>query len=363
MIIKISLFVLAFLFTVQAYSLDKYYVANEGDGTISVVSMQSAKVIKTIDTMEMTNGSHTEFSPHNVQVSPDQKTVWLTAPVKSGGHGGSQHNSHNSTVVTNEHSEHGTSEVVIPEEQVIVIDTANDKIIKRIKLGSHLHLAHVVFDEAGEFAYVSANEANKLFKIHANNYQVSKSIPLSLHGPHGMRICRDKIFLAAMEGQGLILVDLATEIQKNIDLGGIAVQTACSENAQDAFVSLYDTKEIIHYDVDQDLLQRIALPNDAQGPVQIRLSVDEKLLYVADQGMLLGRPVSNKLYTIELATHLVTSTTLVGQGAHGVEVSEDGQWILVTNQAEGTVSMINAHTMFTEKTISVGSMPNGISIK
>ena len=65
---------------------DKIYVAVEEAGEIAVISAKDRTVIKRIDLSPnrrlasiLARGMKIGFMPHNVQVAPDNKTVWVTA--------------------------------------------------------------------------------------------------------------------------------------------------------------------------------------------------------------------------------------------------------------------------------------------
>ncbi len=99
----------------------------------------------------------------------------------------------------------------------------------------------------------------------------------------------------------------------------------------------------------------------AQGAIQLYATPDSKLLYVADQGELMQRPVSNKVFVIDIATAKVTNTIEVGNKAHGVVISKDGKTVYVTNSLDNTVSIIDVATQKVTSTVPVGKRPNGIS--
>ncbi len=139
------------------------------------------------------------------------------------------------------------------------------------------------------------------------------------------------------------------------------MQTACTPDGRFAFASLYDTKEVVRYEMSSGALVRIPLPADAQGPVQIYPSPYSASLYVCDQGVLLDRPASNKLYVVDVQDAAVIGTVDVGMGAHGVVVSEDGERAFVTNIVDGTVSVVDTVAQQVVETITVGAKPNGVS--
>jgi len=58
---------------------DKIYVAIEEVGEIAVISAKDRAVIKRIDLSSDMGGKKIGFMSHNVQVAPDNKSVWVTA--------------------------------------------------------------------------------------------------------------------------------------------------------------------------------------------------------------------------------------------------------------------------------------------
>lgn len=312
----------------------KVYVANEDGGSVSVLDGHDYRVLKTIS-VDPADGS-TMFMPHNVQVAPDGKTVWVTTPPMEG---------HASTT-----------------EEVVVVDTATDAIAARIPLGDELHLAHVVLDPTSSRVFVSAYAKSAIFEIDALKRTVTKRIDLAPGtGPHGMRHCGGKLFAAAMDGKAILIVDTDTSAVTSVPVGGIAVQIGCSPDARYAFASLYDTKEVVRYELASGAVTRVALPPESQGPVQVYPSPDGKTLYVADQGLLLDRPASDQLYFVDVASWAVRASVKVGRAAHGVVASEDGTRVFVTNVNDATVSVVDPIARAVVGTVTVGAKPNGIS--
>lgn len=317
----------------------KVYVAEEDTGSVAVIDARSNRVLKDISLEKTVNGMTMMFMPHNVQVAPDGKSVWVTAPAMDHSHGGPE-----------------------PDEEVVIIDPTTDTIARRVVLGPGLHLAHVVLDAASRFAYVSANEANKIFQIDAASHVVTKTFDLGAdHKPHGMRVCGDSVFVANMDGKSISIIDPSAGSISDVPLGGIAVQVACTMDGKFAFASLYDTREVIRFDRATGAIARIALPADAQGPVQLYPMPDSHRLLVCDQGLLMNRPASNRLFEIDIAKASVTATIQVGNGAHGVVVSEDGAWAYVTNTTDNSLSVVDTAARRVQATIPVGRAPNGVS--
>ena len=201
----------------------KIYVAVEADGRIASVDPEN-NTVKYIDLTDSASGTAVKYAPHNVQVAPDGKTVWVTGNV-AGGH---EHSSlpfklfgflAENLSPSQKVSAHGGEEESMPaqentssdaamstEDEIIVIDTASDKVIKRISLGMGMHLAHVALSPNGSYAFITAQEKDKVLKINAHTYEVEKQYDLkAASGPHGLRVSPDSqaVYIANSTGKSL----------------------------------------------------------------------------------------------------------------------------------------------------------------
>lgn len=308
----------------------KIYVANEDGESISVID---ASNLQNVTSINVADGSGDMLMVHNVQVAPDGKTIWATVNPMSAG----------------------------AIDQVVVIDQSTGTIKKRIYVGAEYHLAHVILDKDCKNAFVTATDSNKIIQIETVNYSIVKTFTLSPgHAPHGIRYFNGKLFVANMNSKSLSIIDVGTGLASEVALGGIAVQTAVVPNGKYVFVSLYDTREVVRYDVQTGQVIKIELPAVAQGPIQLYSTPDSKKLFVCDQGKLNGMPVSNKVFLLDVEGASVLSTITVGNAAHGVVVSKDGKTAYVTNSDDNTVSVIDVNSQSVRTTVSVGLNPNGI---
>ena len=316
---------------ISALQQAKVYVANEEGGNVSVIDIQDSLKVTSID---ISGSSGEMFMAHNVQVAPNGKSVWVTAvPMDSNG-----------------------------INQLVVIDPNTATIKKHIQLGKDLHVAHVVLDNESKYAFVTAKESNQVIQVDASTYQVLRKFELGAgHSPHGLRYSNGKLYVANMDAKSMSVINLADGKISDIPLGGVTVQTAVTQDGKFVFASLYDTKEVVRYDLQSAQITRIPLPTEAQGPIQLYATPDSKLLYVADQGELMERPVSNKVFVIDVANAKVIRTIQVGSKAHGVVVSQDGKTVYVTNSIDNTVSIIDVNTQKVTGTVPVGKSSNGIS--
>lgn len=308
----------------------KVYVANEEGGSVTVINLQDSLKNTNIDISD----SGKMFMAHNAQVAPNGKTVWVTAvPMDNNG-----------------------------INQLVVIEVNTGVIKNRVELGKKLHVAHVVLDDESKYAFVTAKETSQVIQVDATTFEVVKKFNLGTgHSPHGLRYANGKLYVANMDAKSMSVINIADGKITDIPIDGVAVQTAVTQDGKFVFASLYDTKEVIRYDQKSGEIKRIALPESAQGPIQLYATPDSKLLYVADQGELMERPVSNKVFVIDISKAKVITTITVGNKAHGVVVSKDGTTVYVTNSIDNTVSIIDVASQKVTATIPVGKSPNGIS--
>lgn len=311
---------------------EKIYVANEEGGSVTVIDAETFKVLRTVE-LEYKKEM---YMPHNVQVAPDNGSVWVT--------GAQMHDEH-------------------ADEMLFVLKGKRDKDKEHINVGSGHHLAHVVLDDESKFAYATGNESGKVVKVDVEKMKEVEGFDLGVgSGPHGLRYMNGKLYVACMTSQEMAIIDIATGSISRLFLGGIAVQTAVLPGPGSVFVSVYDLKEVVRYDIATGDTVRIALPAGAQGPIQLYPSRDNQRLYVCDQGIVNGNPSSNQIYVIDVSTNTVIAAITVGNGAHGVVTSLDGTKVFVTNTLDNTVSVIDALSLSVISTVTVGEAPNGISV-
>ncbi len=308
----------------------KLFIANEDGGSISVIDLADSTKNATIDLAD----SSGMFMAHNVQVSPNGLTVWATA------------NPMDST----------------KESELIAIDPITYAITKRIKLGRGLELTHVVMDSESKNAFAGEPKQNQVIQVNTETGNVVRKFDLGKeNAPHGLRYGNGKLYVANMGSKSMSIIEIASGKINEIPLGGMAAQTAVTPDGKFVLVTLYDTKEVIRYEIQSQQLTRIPLPEGSQGPIQSYSTPDSKLLFVADQGFLMNRPVSDKVFVIDIESAKVIGTITVGNKAHGVVISSEGKTVYVTNQQDNTVSTIDVASQKVKGSFPVGKSPNGLS--
>lgn len=351
--------------TVEIYDdKEKIYVAIEGTGEIAVIDAKTNQVLKRIDLSEEKNGITVGYMPHNVQVAPDNKSVWVTANALDE----KDMKMSFRLIPRAEASDGHGDEVAVAEksnDEVIIIDPFSDAIIKRIELGQDLHLSHVALTSDSAYAIVASQEKGIVYKINTNSFEVEKEVATKKDGgPHGLRISPDgrTSYIAMLGGKSLGILDIASFDLKDIPLKGAVVQTGVTPDGKYALASVYDAKSLAVYDIASEKLRYIDLPKESKGPVQIYPTPDSRYVYVADQGYYFDQPTGDTAYKIDLMEMMIAQTIKGGTAPHGVVVSKDGRFVYVTNLLSDDVSVIDTAKGKEIAKIKVGKMPNGISL-
>ena len=341
---------------------DKIYVAVEEAGEIAVIDAKNRNVVKRIDLSAEIGGMKIGFMPHNVQVAPDNKTVWVTANAMDMNKDEVSFFRIQKVSADEGHGEEGGMKA---SDEIIVIDPLTDKIIKRIEMGTDLHLSHISLTPNSNYAIAAAQTKGIVYKINAKTYEVEKEINTEKGAePHGLRVSPDgkTAYIAMLKGKSLGILGIDRMNLTDVPLKGAAVQTGVTADGKCALASVYDAKSLAVYDIASKKLSYVDLPKEAKGPVQLYPTPDSKFVYVADQGYYFNQPESDIVYKIDLREMKVAETIKGGRAPHGVAVSQDGKFAYVTNLLSDDLSVIDTALGKEVAKIKIGKMPNGVSL-
>jgi YVTN family beta-propeller protein len=327
---------------------------------ITKVDATSNKTIKTIEI---------EGSVHNVQISPDGKTLGATVVPGTGGHGGQDCSECSHEGQEGTHGEHASGHEGGYENGhegkhgqtngfALFYDAETDQLIKKVEVGSHP--AHIVFTENMKYALITNNEDNNVSIIDLASYNVIQNISTG-KGPHGFRIAADSktAYIANMGEDSVSVIDLESmKESKKIVVGNTPVTTGVTPDGKTLVATLNGENSLAIFDLATDKVDKVQV---GEGPAQVYIQSDGKYAFVANQGTP-GKP-SDSVSKIDLETKKVVATIKVGKGAHGIVTSNDNKLVYVTNMYDNTVSVINNEDSTIMATINVGAKPNGITIR
>lgn len=336
----------------QDYS-EKVYVAIEAEGRVGVIDTGSRKMIKSIDLSEVQNNKFVKYTTHNVQVAPNGKTVLVTANVERGVMG------------ENESTEEAEDVSDGLFDKIFIIDPSSDTIIGSLPIEIDSHLAHIVVNNEGTFAYTASQEKSIIYVIDLASKKILKTISLNEDdAPHGLRLSpnNSKLYVALIGGKAIAEINLETYSIRKYPLSGAAIQTAVTPDGNYIFGSVYDTKKVAWINVLTNEQGYVDLPEDARGSVQLYATPDSNFLYVVNQGYYFEQPTGNTVYRIDIGQKKVDQIIPAGDAPHGIVVDKKGQFVYVTNLLSKDISIIETTTNKEVARLKVGEMPNGISI-
>jgi YVTN family beta-propeller protein len=331
---------------------EKAYVAIEEEGRVGVIDTQNRKMIKSIDLSEVQNNKFVKYTTHNVQVAPNGKTVLVTANVERGVMGDNASK-----------KEEDIADGLF--DKIFIIDPITDTIIGSLPIEIDSHLAHVVVNAEGTFAYTASQEKSKIYVVDLINRKITKTISLDEGSdPHGLRLSTDnsKLYIALIGGKAIAEINLQNDLIKKYPLSGSVIQTAVTPDGNYIFGSVYDTKKVAWINTLTDEQGYIDLPEDAKGSVQLYATPDSQYLYVVNQGYYFEQPTGNTVYRIAIDQRRVDQVIPAGDAPHGIVVDKAGKFVYVTNLLSKDVSIIETSTNKEVARVKVGEMPNGISI-
>lgn len=327
--------------TGSAYAAGKkVYVADEESNTVSIIDTSTLKTIGRVAVGE---------EPHNVQVTPDGRLVWVT--------NNGEPSRKNEEAAEAKMAKSGKMDSTAPGA-VWAIDTATAKVVAKVPVG--MHPAHVVVSGDGRTAYVTNAVDDTVSVVDTTAHQVVATIPVGTF-PHGLRISPDglQVWVANLKGETVSVIDTGSrkEIAK-IAVGKGPAQVGFTPDGRFMLVSLSGENQVAVIDpASRKVIGKVAV---GTVPIQLYATPDSKFVLVANQGS--PEKPDNTVSFIDVAGLKVAATIKTGAGAHGVVIAPDGRRAYVTNTYASTVSVIDIGTRKVIATVRVGKGPNGISI-
>ncbi len=338
-VLLVFLAVTALLFAACGSKADnspRIYIANEGDGTISVISSGSLEVV---DTVKL------EGKPHNVNSDPIGKYFYAT------NHEGEE------AAAEEEHDGHGEH---VP--YLRIIDAKTNELLRSVLMVEMA--AHVVPSRDGKLVYVSIEGGKNIVEVSPSEGRLLRAFDVG-EGPHGIVLSNDgkKLFVPNMRSNDVSAVDLESGKEERISLEfeGSKCETpvamGISLDDRFAFVTCGRSFEVYKIDANaKKVVGRVELEKgEFPGPIQVPVHPSGKFLYVPDMR-------HGVVHKIDVESFTLVKDIATGKGAHGIAYSADGKLAYVTNTWEDSVSVVDLESEKVVRTIKVGSKPNGIAV-
>lgn len=287
------------------------YVANHGDGTVSVLDTATNGVVATV-----TVGSE----PLGAAVLPAETRVYV-------------------------------ANQVTPNGTVSVIDTAGNAVVATVDVGSGP--SGVAVKLPGDRVYVTNRDDKTVSVIDTATNAVSATIPVG-NNPLGIAVdpAGNPAYVVNKGSNAVSVIDTVTNaVVATIAVGNDPSQIALSPNGARAYVSNSSNASVSVIDTGLNgVVATVPVGNIPEG-----LAVDPTgaRLYVANSG-------PNSVSVVDTASNAVIATIPVGSTPFDLAVRPDGARLFVANRAGGSVSVIDTATNAVSATVPVGLNPAGL---
>lgn len=302
---------------------------------------------RSITRLDLSSGTTANISlgivPHNVQISPDGRTIFLVG---------------SATMNMTDEIEHSANDapgvlMILPADASDTSDTV------RIVVGRSP--AHVVVDPAGRRAFITNSADNSVIAVDRDSGRRIATIQTPAF-PHGLRMSPDgrELYVACVNAGIVSVIDTrALREVGRIPVGRAPVQVGFLPDGRTAYVSLRDENAVAVIDVGtRRVTTRISV---GRAPIQLFATPDGRFVYVANQGS--KEAPDSTVSVIDTKRNAVDTSLIAGRGAHGVVLSTDGTRAFVSNTFVNTVTVIDVARRRVLRNVAVGEGPSGITYR
>ncbi len=221
-------------------------------------------------------------------------------------------------------------------DTVSVIDPAREKVVDTFPVGSLPH--HVTPARDLKRLYVNNTAGNTLTRIDPRTGK-PKGRPIPVDDPYNLYFTPDgrSAIVVAERLQRLDFRSPRTwKLQKSVPAGCVGVDHMdFTTDGRRAVASCEFDGTLLLVDVrKRKVLDELKLGRAGAKPVDVRVSPDGKLFYVADE-------VANGVWKIDAGAFRVRGFIKTGRGTHGLYPSRDARVLYATNRTGGSVSVID----------------------
>jgi len=221
-------------------------------------------------------------------------------------------------------------------DTVSVIDPDKMEVVDTFPVGGLPH--HVTPSYDLQTFYVNNTQGNSLTPIDPETGKKDGE-PIPVDDPYNLYFTPDgrSAIVVAERLQRLDFRDPETwEMQKSVPAGCEGVDHMdFSADGRRAVASCEFDGTLLLLDVrERKVLDELQLDHPGSKPVDVRLSPDGELFYVADE-------VANGVWKLDAQTFRIKGFFKTGRGTHGLYPSRDASVMYATNRLAGTVSVID----------------------
>ena len=236
---------------------------------------------------------------------------------------------------------------------VSVIDPTTMRVVDRFPVGVRPH--HVTPSWDLKKLYVNNTEGNTLTEIDPVTGRPTRNIPIT--DPYNLYFTPDgtKAIVVAERYQRLDFYNPSDwSFIKSVGIPWAGVDHAdFTADGRYFIASCEFSGQVVK--VDTESMEVVGRVNVGSLPIDVKMSPDGTVLYVANQGR-------HGVSLVDPETMTEIGFLRTGTGAHGLNVSRDAATLFVSNRMEGTISVIDFATRSVRETWKVGGSPDMIQV-
>lgn len=297
----------------MAAGTNRIFVSNERSNDVTVINGATLEVEATIPVGER---------PRGIGISPDHKEVYVA---------------------------------VSDENAIAVIDPENLTVLRKFAAGSDPE-AFAVHPNGN--IYLSNEDAGLASAFNPKTGEKIVEVQVGLE-PEGVAVSPDgKLVVVTSESTNMLHFIQVPEhtIVKNVLVGARPRSAVFSSDGKWVYATSEIAGEVTKIRMeDYQPVATVRFDDDKAKPMEVLLSRDEKMLYVAG-----GR--ANVVIVIDTEKMEIVKKIPVGQRVWGLAMTRDGSKVFTTDGVSGTVSVIDTEKLETVKQIPVGKMPWGVVV-
>jgi YVTN family beta-propeller protein len=330
----VGLALLGLLAVAQEGAADTLLVANKSEATVSLLDLDSGKVVATLPTGK---------GPHEVAVSSDGATAVV--------------------------ADYGADQ---PGSTLTVVDVPGAKVVKTVSLGDHKRPHGILFLPGDERLLVTAEASQALLVVNLPKGEVEKVIPTGQEVSHMVAVSGDgsRAFVANIGSGSITAIDLeAGSSLGNVTTGDGAEGICVSPDGSQVWVSNRGADTISL--VDGKTLKVVQTLESSSFPIRAEITPDGRWVLVtnARSGDLtvidarerkVARRVSLALEGKDPEGRLFGNRFGRSSVPIGIEIAPDGQRAYIAHAQADVIQIVDLATWKPIGHLSAGAEPDGM---
>lgn len=341
----------------SSVNFDAAYVVNSQSNSISVINIETNKVSQTIDlpTFQtssgmgmMSGGGMLNMWPHSISISPDKSKLVVTLP-------GSDFSSGSGMMLSSFTSANMMGNTTI-QGKMLIMDAVTGAILKEITTDGMAFNA--IFSPDGKEIWTALMmTTGKVMVYDASSYALLNTIAVG-QMPAEVSFSEDgkKVYVANGMSNTVTVIDAATKK---------VVETTTSGNYPVGAWPGMGGMMYVDNEKDQTISMMNGTTNMMTGTIQLGFIPGTIATNSMMGQMWVSDPNGGKVHTwTNTGTgYVMGGTVTVGGGASSMAFNNSGTTCYITNQTDGTVSVVDVASLKEMMKITVGKKPNGIVLR